>query len=265
MSTDPAKQERPVIIEMSGVSLGTLQNTESTVLENIDWTVRAGDYWVVGGMHASGKSDLLSLLAGLMPPQSGSYRLFGHDMPLFGEELLSERLRIGLVFAGSQLFHHLDVAENIALPILYHRKLSRAAAAPQVETLLELTGLAHMAGAMPGSLGRNWQRRVALARTLALQPEVLLLDTPLSGMDMRHMNWWLDFLDELSRGHSFMNGRPVTVIAAAEDFRPWRNRADHFAILQKRKLVPLGHCPQLTNHPEPLVKELMAEVAPGKD
>lgn len=265
MSPAPVAQEKPVIIEMSGVSLGALQDPESMVLEDVNWTVEAGDYWVIAGMHGSGKSDLLALAAGLMAPQTGRYLFFGHEMPIFGDELLQERLRVGLVFAGGQLFHHLTVAENIALPILYHRKESRATAAQRVEAVLELTGLSHLAAAMPGALGRNWQKRVGLARTLSLQPEVLLLDTPLSGMDMRHMNWWLEFLGQLSHGHSFMEGRPVTIIAAAEDLRPWRDRADHIAILQKKKLIVLGHCPQLANHPEPLVKELLAEIVPGQD
>ena len=128
-----------------------------------------------------------------------------------------------------------------------------------VQKLLELTGLSAWANSMPGELGRNWQKRVGLARALILQPEVLLLDTPLNGLDLRHINWWLNFLGQLSAGHDFMNGRRMTLVVTAEDLRPWKNLAGHFAILQKKRFIVLGHCPKLAGHPEPLVNELLAE------
>ncbi len=264
MDASPANPTQP-IIEMTGVTVGTLQNFEATVLEDVNWSVAAGEYWVIAGMHGSGKSDLLFLAAGLMSPQAGRYLLFGQEMPMYEHRLLSERLRVGLVFANGQLFHHLTVAENVALPLLYHRNQSREATAQRVQATLELTGLAHLANNMPGSLGRNWQKRAGLARALILQPEILLFDTPLSGLDLRHAHWWLNFLDQLSRGHSYMEGRRVTLAVTTEDLRFWKNRADHFAILKQEKFIVLDQGAELAGHPEPLVRELLAESQPEND
>jgi ABC-type transporter Mla maintaining outer membrane lipid asymmetry ATPase subunit MlaF len=256
--------QRAPVIEMTGVGVGSQQDLEARVLEDVNWSVAEGDYWVVAGMDGSGKTDLILMTGGLMPPRSGSYRLFGHDMPIYEEELLPERLRLGLVFDGGQLFHHLTVAENIALPLHYHRNLTRQQGADRVHAMLELTELSPLAESMPGALGRNWQQRVGLARALVLEPEVLLLDNPLSGLDLRHAGWWLDFLDQLSAGNNnWCNGRRVTLIATAEDLRPWRNQAGQFAILQKQRFLAVGQREKLAGHSESLVRELLAETIPG--
>jgi putative ABC transport system ATP-binding protein len=255
----PAIQPKTPVLEMTALSVGSRGDPERPVLENVNWSVAAGEYWVLGGMHGAGKTDFLAMTAGLAPPLRGSYRLFGREMPVTGDEFLSERLRIGLVFDGGQLFHHLTIEENIALPLRYHRDLVRGDLENCVKTILEATGLSPWAGRLAGTLGRGWQKRAGLARALVLQPEVLLLDNPLGGLDSRHLQWWLGALDQLSAGHVFVEGRPMTLVVAAEDLRPWRNRAAHFAILQKRQFCPLGHHPQLFGLTDPLVKELLAE------
>ncbi|MGA2750454.1 MAG: ATP-binding cassette domain-containing protein [Verrucomicrobiota bacterium] len=252
------KPEVPVI-EMTGVSVGSRANPDLPFLENVNWSVRPGEYCVIGGLHGSGKTDFLSLIAGLTPPLQGSYRLFGQEMPVQGDKFLAERLRIGLVFDGGQLFHRLTIEENIALPLRYHRILARADLDQSVNTMLELTGLSPQAGRLPGQAGRAWQKRAGLARALVLQPEVLLLDNPLGGLDSHHVQWWLGTLDQLSSGSRFFEGRPMTLVITAEDLRPWRNRPASFAILKKRQFCPLGHHPQLGRLTDPLVKELLAE------
>ena len=102
-------------IEMTGVAVSALRDPDTTVAEGINWTVNAGDYWVVAGPHGSGKSDFLMLTGGLMAPRQGQYRFLGEEMPIFEESRLKERLRLGLVFDGGQLFNHLTVAENVLL------------------------------------------------------------------------------------------------------------------------------------------------------
>lgn len=247
------------IMEMSGVAVSSRQDPEVVVLEDVNWRVSAGDYWVVAGLHSSGKSDFIALAGGLTPPQAGSYRLFGQTMPIFDEELLAERLRLGVVFEDSHLQHRLTVAENVALPLRYHRSTSADETAKRVAAMLELTELTRWSGMLPGRIGRNWQKRVMLARALTLEPEVLLLDNPLGGLDSRHAIWWLNFLGQLSAGADGGNGHRTTIVATAEDLRPWRDRASHFAMLEEGRLVTLGERSALAEHHEPLVKELLAD------
>jgi ABC-type transporter Mla maintaining outer membrane lipid asymmetry ATPase subunit MlaF len=245
------------VIEMQDVSVGSMQDPKSSVVEHIDWKVNAGDYWVVAGLQGSGKSDLLMATGGVMSPLAGCYRLFGEEMPIFEELRLPIRLRLGLVFAGGQLFNHLTVWENVALPLRYHRNLSKPQAEPAVNALLEAMELAPWADSTPGALGRNWQQRVGLARALMLRPEVLLVDNPLGGLDFRHTNWWLGFLHKLAKGHPLLGGRPMTLVVTTADLRPWKSRAQQFAILRNRQFSVLGTWAQLEAAKEELLQELL--------
>src|SRR6266478_4666521 len=200
MDNPPAIPQVPAI-QMRGVAVGAISDQSRLLVEEINWTVASGDYWVVAGLQGAGKSDLLLMTGGLMPPARGAYWLFGQEMPIFDEARLPTRLRLGLVFDGGQLFNHLTVSENVALPLRYHQNLSRAEAEAEVGAMLEALELTPWAGSTPGAVGRNWHQRVGLARALMLKPEILLVDSPLTSLDLRHTTWWLDFLDQLSRGH----------------------------------------------------------------
>lgn len=222
----------------------------------VDWRIERGDFWAVAGLHGSGKTDLLMLVGSVTAPVRGGYEFLGEPMPIFTEDRLTHRLKLGLVFDGGRLFSRMTVAENIALPLRYHLNQTMAQVEPTVSTLLELTELAPHAAALPGALSRNWQRRAALARALALRPEVLLLDSPLTGLDWRQQNWWLDLLSKLSRGHEFYGGQPITIIATTASLRDWRAHARQFALLDNRKFTVLGDWAGLQGNTEPLVREL---------
>ena len=247
------------VIEMRGVSVGALRDISFVVLEEVNWSVAPGEYWAVAGQQYSGKSDFLMLAAGLMAPVKGECRLFGVDTRTFGEAKLAERLHVGLVFAGGQLFNQLTIQENVALPLQYHHDLVPAAAAQAVATLLELLELTPLADITPPNVSDNWRQRVALARALILKPKLLLLDNPLAGLGTRHLHWWLRFLDELSHGHLWCDGRPMTVVATTDDLRPWRNVKRKFALLRDRKFFALGTWREVETAEDPVVKELLAE------
>jgi len=241
---------------MTGVAVGAMRDPDTLVAEGINWTVNPGDYWAVAGLHGAGKSDFLMLTGGLMPPRRGRYLFFGQPMPIFEEARLKERLRLGLVFDGGRLLNHLTVAENVALPLRYHHNLNQAEAAAAVAELLERTELTPWAESTPGALGHSWQKRAGLARALALKPEVLLVDNPLAGLDPRHVQWWLGFLDQLSRGHTLLDSRPVTLVVTTADFRPWKGHARQFAILRNHGFAPLGAWDQVEAADEELVRQL---------
>jgi len=227
-------------------------------VEDINWTVCPGDYWVIGGLQGSGKSDFLMMTGGVMPPAQGRYRLFGQEMPIFDDARLSQRLRLGLAFDGGRLFNHLTVRENIALPLRYHRNLTAAEAEGPVRLFLEALELDPWADSTPGALGRSWQKRVGLARALMLKPEVLLVDNPLGGLDLPHVYWWLGFLEELTRGDNRIAAQPVTLVLTTADLRPWKERARQFAVLKNRHLTVLGNWEQVEAASTELVQELLA-------
>ena len=112
------------------------------------------------------------------------------------------------------------IAENVALPLRYHRNLPIEEMADTVETLLELLEINDYADLTPANVAASWRQRVALARALVLKPELLLLDNPLTpGLGTRHRQWLLNFLDQLNRGHKFFGDQPMTIVATTDDLR----------------------------------------------
>ncbi|HLP76153.1 MAG TPA: ATP-binding cassette domain-containing protein [Candidatus Paceibacterota bacterium] len=258
-----APQPDQPVMEMRGVSIGTMRDLNTVVMHDVNWTVNRGDFWVIGGLQGSGKSDFLLLAGGLMAPLNGCYHFLGEEMPIFEDSRLPDRLKLGFVFDGGQLLNHLTIAENIALPLRYHHNLSAEKAHAEVQQMLELTGLAPWADSTPGAIGRNWQQRAGLARALMLRPEVLLLDNPLGGLDLRHRGWWLNFLSELSRGHDWLDKKPVTLVVTADDLRPWRKRARQFAALKDKQFSVFGAWDKVEGSTDENVLELLAATVPA--
>ncbi|HEV2393816.1 MAG TPA: ATP-binding cassette domain-containing protein [Verrucomicrobiae bacterium] len=253
----PAPQLQLPVIQMEDVAAGSMLDPSLVAAEGIHWSVQAGDYWVVAGLQGSGKSDFLMMTGGVLPPLSGRYRLFGEDMPIFDQARLNQRLRLGLVFDGGQLFNHLTVSENVSLPLRYHRNLTPAEAEPDVRAVLKAMELEPWADSTPGAIGPNWQKRVGLARALMLRPEILLVDNPLAGLDLRHLQWWLDFLDKLLQGHPLFGGKAMTLVATTADLRPWKTRAHQFAIIEGKQFRVLGAWQQVEEASGELVQELL--------
>jgi len=261
MATTFADPSVPAL-EMREVTVTSLRGAGNTVLEGVNWTVATGDFWAVAGLLRSGKSDLMALAAGITRPARGSCRLFGQELVAgFEHERLALRLRVGLVFDGGQLLHHLTLAENIALPLRYHFDDGGAQIDQRIQSLVELTGLEPWANSRPADVNRNWQQRFGLARALALKPEVLLLDNPLTGLDPRDAAWWLEIVDALAAGHPIVDGKPLALVVTGDDLRPWQNRARQFAILKNRQFIPLGTRADLAGHAGTHLQDLLPEVA----
>ena len=241
MTAPAATHAAGAVLEMTGVAVPALREPSRVQLDDVNWTVQRGDYWALGGLLRSGKSDLLALAAGLTRPPRGVCRWFGQELSGgFEEEHLALRRRVGFVFDGGRLLNDQTLAENVALPLRYHLARGEAEPAERIAALVSFTDLDPWAGQRPADVSRNWQQRFGLARALALKPELLLLDDPLSGLDPRDADWWIDTLDALAAGHELLDGRPLTLVVSGNDMRPWRERARQFAVLQDRSFIVVG-------------------------
>jgi phospholipid/cholesterol/gamma-HCH transport system ATP-binding protein len=220
------------------------------VVKNVDWTVARGDFWIVGAQPGTGKTDLLCTAAGLQRPMKGEQLLFEKNTDKMSEEeLVVTRLRIAMVFTSGRLFNGLTIAQNIALPLSYHHSLDESELAKRVTESLERTGLTAWQNKRPDQITRNLHQRVGLARALALQPEVILIDNPLAGVDPRQGRWWLDFLCSLKQ--------KMTVVVATDDLRPWTDVGEQFALLRERHMELIGGRNEIRESKDALVRELL--------
>jgi ABC-type transporter Mla maintaining outer membrane lipid asymmetry ATPase subunit MlaF len=237
MTKEPVKT---AVMEMRDVEVAALRDPSVIVLEQVNWTVLENEFWVVAGPQQSGKSDLLALGAALMNPAAGTFRLFGREVQEFNETDAVERQRIGFMFGDGKLFNQMTIAENIALPLQYHKDLGDSESARDIESLVELLELTHCAKMMPGQVAAVWRQRAALARALVLRPQLLLLDNPNAGLIERHRRWLVNFLNQLWRGHEFFGNRPMTIVACTDDLRAWEDPGRKFAALYEGRFTLLG-------------------------
>lgn len=154
------------------------------VLEGIDFDVFPGECLVILGRSGTGKSVTLRQLNGLERPDAGSVMFAGVDLCTLSErDLFPLRKRIGMLFQSGALFDSMNVYDNVAFPLRAHTKLGRDEVAAKVHEVLEVVELPGIEEKMPAALSGGMRKRVALARALVLQPEVLLFDEPTTGLD----------------------------------------------------------------------------------
>lgn len=219
--------------------------------------------WVIGGPPESGKSALLATAAGLLEPASGQILVKGEPLASLREnQRIAYRLGMVLVHeAGVRLLHNLTLAQNIALPLQYHQNLTASQVEPRLRALLDLAELTPWAHRLPEQVSRAVRQRTVLARALAVDPEVLLLDNPLEGLGPFQSRWWLDLLDRLRKGQNPLCARPMTLIVAADSYQPWLRFDAQFSLIKGRRCIFLGTREDLLSSEESLVRELLRDAA----
>src|ERR671910_1990934 len=163
-------------------------------LKDIDLTVTRGEVVVVIGPSGSGKSTLCRAINRLETIQSGTITVDGQTLPEEGKALARLRADVGMVFQSFNLFAHKTVLENVTLGPIKVRKMSRKDADEKAMQLLDRVGVANQAKKMPAQLSGGQQQRVAIARSLAMDPKLILMDEPTSALDPEMINEVLDVM-----------------------------------------------------------------------
>ncbi|MEE9387689.1 MAG: ABC transporter ATP-binding protein [Paracoccaceae bacterium] len=166
--------------EKQGIEIDNLHLSfgDTEVLSGVNLSIKPGEFFAFLGPSGSGKSTLLRAIAGFGPRPSGSIEIGGKDVL----DLQPWKRNVGMVFQSYALWPHMSVRDNVGFG-LQERRENKAVIRSKVDAALELVGLAHLAERMPNQLSGGQQQRIALARTVVVEPKILLLDEPLSNLD----------------------------------------------------------------------------------
>ncbi|MDR7232869.1 amino acid ABC transporter ATP-binding protein [Agrococcus sp. BE272] len=170
------------------------------VLNDIDVAIPKGQVVVVIGPSGSGKSTFCRAINRLETIDDGEIRIDGVPLPAEGKELAQLRADVGMVFQSFNLFAHKSILENVTLGPMKVRGKKRKEAEEHAMALLERVGIASQAHKMPAQLSGGQQQRVAIARSLAMEPKLMLFDEPTSALDPEMINEVLDVMVELAHG-----------------------------------------------------------------
>jgi glutamate transport system ATP-binding protein len=169
------------------------------VLKDVDLSVARGEVVVVIGPSGSGKSTLCRAINRLEPVDSGTITFDGQALPAEGRALARLRSEVGMVFQSFNLFAHKTILDNVTLGPIKARKVPKAEAEKRAMELLERVGVAHQAQKFPAQLSGGQQQRVAIARSLAMDPKVMLFDEPTSALDPEMITEVLDVMVALAK------------------------------------------------------------------
>lgn len=208
------------------------------LLNNISLDIQSGEYFIILGPTGAGKTVLLEAIAGLYPVLEGEVWIEGREIA----SLNPEKRRIGIVYQDYSLFPHLSVEENIAFGLKL-RKCPKAAIKEKVNVIAEIVGVTHLLERKPQTLSGGEQQKVALARALVTEPEVLLLDEPLSALDPETKEMMQQELREVHRRTK------VTIIHVTHDFEEAIALGHRVAVLNNGCIAQIGAPEEILRQP----------------
>ena len=220
------------------------------VLDGVDLELRKAETTVVLGRSGSGKSVLLKHLNGLFRPEAGRVVFDGAEIgSLHERKLVPMRRRVGMLFQGGALFDSLDVGGNVAFPLEHHQIEYDNS---RIEHLLELVDLAGTERRMPSELSGGMRKRAALARALALDPEVMLYDEPTTGLDPVTAQQ----INRLIR--SLQSRLGLTSVVVTHDLASTDFVADRIAFLYNGSIRAVGSAEEMRRSVDPVIREFMS-------
>jgi phospholipid/cholesterol/gamma-HCH transport system ATP-binding protein len=226
------------------------------VLNGIDLTVARGETLALLGRSGTGKSVFLKLLIGLQSPDSGSILLNGQEITGLKEDKLDEiRKRIGFLFQHAALYDSMTVEENVAFPLRRHTKLSDAERRDRVHKLLSSVGMEQDLGKMPSQISGGMQKRVGLARALALDPEIVLFDEPTAGLDPITAAEIGNLISQLKES------RDMTSVVVTHDIHGAKSFSDRLVLLNEGKISIEGTFDDLKNSHDQFVERFLSDAA----
>jgi len=246
-----AQKKTPVVVKGLRKSFG-----KQTVLNGIDLSVAEGETVAVLGRSGGGKSVLLRLLIGLQQPDSGSIRILDEETTgLATEELNALRKKMGFLFQQAALYDSLTVLQNVEFPLSRHTRMPEGQRRERAQDLLQQVGMEHDFDKLPSQISGGMQKRVGLARALALDPEILLLDEPTTGLDPITAGEIAKLIVELQEK------RKVTSIVVTHDIHAAKIFSNRLVLLRNGNILVEGSFEDLQKSREEFVGRFLADAA----
>jgi phospholipid/cholesterol/gamma-HCH transport system ATP-binding protein len=240
--------ESPIRIEDLQKAFGNQK-----VLKGVSFEVKRGETVAVLGRSGGGKSVLLKLIIGLQTPDKGSIQVAGKEITKLDETQLNEvRKRVGFLFQQAALYDSLTVADNVAFPLRRHTKMSSDERKKRVHELLAEVGMDRELAKMPANLSGGMQKRVGLARALALDPEILLFDEPTAGLDPITAAEIGELILSLKRK------RQMSAIVVTHDVQGSKAYSDRMVLLHEGNIAAEGSFDDLQRSQDGFVKQFFS-------
>ncbi|MEI6130873.1 MAG: ATP-binding cassette domain-containing protein [Planctomycetota bacterium] len=225
---------------------------DRTVLEGVDLAIRRGEIFVVMGPSGCGKTTLLRHMCGLLPPTLGAVTVDGKDVYGSSSEVVeSLRRRTGLSFQGGALLGSLSVLENVALPLRENTDLPERVIRSTARMKLEMVGLLHAADLLPSSLSGGMKKRAAIARAIALDPELVFFDEPSAGLDPITAAEVDNSICKLNQVFG------ITMVVVTHDLSSAYEIADRIVVLLDGRVAALGERDEVWHSQNPRIRDFI--------
>ncbi len=229
---------------------------DSEILHGINFDVMPGETLVILGGSGSGKSTLLRTLVGLERPSSGEIWLKGKNIAAISSDEMNEiRKKIGMSFQGGALFGSMTVGENVALPLREHTKLEDSTIEIILRLKLDQVGLAGFENYMPSQLSGGMKKRAAVARALAMDPEILFFDEPSAGLDPIIAAGVDQLILELKQAFH------MTIMVVTHELASAFLIADRMVLIDKGNVVAIGTTEEMRSSTHPRVRQFLDRIA----